>query len=238
MFLESDELLKAHHFPTSVAFRGRSLHINLALLVTLAYFYQFFFKTIRAAQAEAALEPHELKRSKIENTAIKQIHENLRRHGKLARNPVLIGPVLEAMLMTVAAEIGGYAEMEKLEANLLIQPSDNVDHLRVIARYGNTRDCPKDYAMTDRSFCAAMWRGDATAEAAGNIAILSPETGRGAPYKDILRLPVLDLNGNIAAAVSIDSTEAYHFPQSRSKIRKIEFEVSPYVALLRMILDF
>ena len=241
MFLESDELLKAHHLPTSVSLLGRSWHINLAIVVSAAYLYQFFFKTIQNARAESARQPHQLKRSKVENTAINQIHADLRNnlgtHGLLVEDARLMRAVLEAALLTVADEVGGYAEMEKLEANLIIRSPTYPDNLRVIARFGNTRPYPVEHPMDQRSFCAAMWRGDPTAAVAENIAVIAPESGRNVSYKDILRLPVLDSDGNIAAALSIDSSEAYHFPRGQAAVQRIEFEVSPYLALLRMILE-
>jgi len=241
MFLESDKLLEAHKLPTSVTLLGRSWHINLAIVVSAAYLYQFFFKTIENARSESARQPHQLKRSKVESTAINQIHDdlhnNLRTTGTLVADTKLIRAVLEAALLTVAEEVGGYAEMSKLEANLIIRSPSNPENLRVIARFGNTRPYPIDYPMDQRSFCAAMWQGDPTAAAAGNIAAIAPDSGRNVSYKDILRLPVLDSSGNIAAALSIDSTEKYHFPRRQSAIQRLEFEVSPHLAMLRMILD-
>ncbi len=241
MFLESDKLLEAHNLPTSVTLLGRSWHINVAIVITIAYAYQFFFKTIENARSESARQPHQLKRSKVETTAINRIHDDLRNNlqtrGTLAADDRLMRAVLEAALLTVAEEVGGYAEMEKLEANLIIRSPSNQNNLLVIARFGNTRTYPIEYPMNQRSFCAAMWQGDPTAAVAGNIAVIAPESGRNVSYKDILRLPVLDSSGGIAAALSIDSTEAYHFPRGRSAIQRLEFDVSPYLALLRMILD-
>ncbi len=241
MFLESDKVLEAHALPTSVTLLGRSWHLNLAIVVSAAYLYQFFFKTIESARSESAREPHRLKRSRVESTAINRIREdlrnNLRTAGTLLTDTRLMLAVLEAVLLTVAEEVGGYAEMEKLEANLIIRSPNNPSNLRVIARFGNTRPYPIEYTMDQRSFCAALWRGDPTAAVAGNIAAIAPDSGRNVPYRDILRLPVRDSSGNVAAALRIDSTEKYHFPRRQSAIQRLEFEVSPHLALLRMILE-
>jgi len=241
MFLESDKLLEASKLPSRGIVLGWSWHINVAIIITIAYGYQFLFKTIENARSQSARQPHQLKRNKVESRAINRIHDDLRNNlqttGALAADGRLLQAVLEAALLTVAEEVGGYAEMEKLEANLIIRSPNNPDNLRVIARFGNTRQCPIEYTMDQRSFCAALWRGDPTAAVAGNIAAIAPDSGRDVPYKDILRLPVLDSSGNIAAALSIDSTEKYHFPRRQTAIQRLEFEVSPHLALLRMILE-
>ena len=241
MFLESDKLLQAHNLPTSLTFHGRSWHINLAIIVTVAYLYQFLFKTIENSRSATVRKPHELKRRRVESRAIGEILEALQGHvdagGRLLAEDRLIQAVLEAVLLTVAENVGGYAEMEKLEANLMVRSKADLNKLRVIARFGNTRPYPIEYSMEQRSFCAALWQGDETSKAAGNIALVAPESGRDVPYKDILRLPIRDSSGNIAAAVSIDSSEAYHFPRKQYAIQRLESEVAPQIALLRMILE-
>lgn len=241
MFLESDKLLQARGLPSSGVVLGRSWHINVAIIITLAYLYQFIFKTAEKARSESAREPHVLKRSRVESMAINRMLEDLRgsikAKGSLLIDSRVLQAVLEAALLTVAEKVGGYAEMEKLEANLIIRSPTNPNNLRVIARFGNTRDYPVEYSMEQRSFCAAMWKDAPIPATAGNIAVIAPESGRNVPYKDILRLPVLDSDGKIAAALSIDSTEAYHFPRRESQIQKIESEMSPQIAMLRMILE-
>lgn len=241
MFLESDKLLQAQGLPSSGVVLGRSWHINVAIVITLAYLYQFVFKTVEKTRSESARKPHVLKRSRVESTAINRMLDDLRgtikAPGALLADSRVLQAVLEAALLTVAEEVGGYTEMEKLEANLIVRSQTNQNNLRVIARFGNTRPYPVEYPIEQRSFCGAMWQGDPTAAVAGNIALIAPESGRDVPYKDIFRSPVLDSSGSIAAALSIDSTEAYHFPRRASEIQKIEAELSPHIALLRMILE-
>jgi hypothetical protein len=238
IFMKSDELLASHGLPTHMNLWFAVLSINLGWIVTGAYLYQFAFKSIRASRVDKGARRHDLNRKLIERTYIGDVHHRLESHARLSEAPRIIEAVLEAIKSKVAEKLGSYGEQSKLEANLLIQPGDKLGYLRVIARHGNTRACPMDYSFSERSFCAEIWKGDKTSAAAGNIRVISPETAQGVSYRDILRIPVLGFDGEPVAAVSIDSVEAYYFPRSADKLGEIDIEISPYVAMLRLILAF
>jgi hypothetical protein len=219
-------------------FRAQTLPEKIAVYAVIgAYIYQFLFKLYRSTRVDRAALLHDQNRKLIERRIINDIQKLLQEGKKLADDRPLIEAVLEAMVSKVAEKVGGYAEEQKLDANLMIQPPERPEYLRVIARYGNTRDVPKDYSMTER-FCSQVWQGNPPRPAvAGDIRVLAPERGRLVPYKDILSFPILDLKGEkVIANVNIDSTEAHHFPRRESDIVQIETEVAPYLALLRMIL--
>jgi hypothetical protein len=218
-------------------FEARNLPEQIAIYgVVAAYVYQFIFKLYRDTRVDRAALRHDLNRKLIERRIIKDIQEHLQRNEKLAIDRSLMETVLEAMVSKVAEKVGGYAEEHKLDANLMVQPAEKPGYLRVIARYGNTRDVPKDYLMEER-FCSRVWRGDPPRPAvAGDILVIAPQRGKFVPYRDILSLPILDLSGRVVANVNIDSTEAHHFPKGEQAILELETEVAPYLALLRMII--
>jgi hypothetical protein len=199
-----------------------------------AYVYQFIFKTYRAMQVDRAGKKHDLDRKLIERRLINEIDDRLRAGEKLSNDRRLLENVLEAIVSKTAEKVGGYKEHDKLDANLMVLPSDET--LRVIARYGNTRDVPKDYARVER-FCSKVLEKPISPRVAGDLNVLRRDN-QGAPYRDILAVPVLDDTGLQAIAiVNVDSTEAHHFPYNKAALRELEIEISPYIALLRMILS-
>jgi hypothetical protein len=111
----------------------------------------------------------------------------------------------------------------KIFANLLIEDGDN---LIVVARDQDHRTGRASYPKEGMIVWDAMLRGEAVVT--GDLCADFPHTLPGKRYKSVLAIPVFR-SGVVVGAVSIDSSERYHFDLEAAQLTTY---LMPYIALL------
>lgn len=146
--------------------------------------------------------------------------------------PELGTPLVEEVLEIIANHVRAIrydrAE-EKIFSSLLVEHDSK--HLQVIARSKSEerRDRPT-YKKSDMLVWTSMTQRRAMAS--GDIFVDFPNTSAGKAYKSVLVIPIF-YNDEVIAALSIDSSEPYHFT---GKEEEINTRLLSYTVLLKKIL--
>lgn len=112
----------------------------------------------------------------------------------------------------------------RISANLIVKDGDNAV---VIARSDSLRPVPQRYTSKE---CALAWEvlNTGNPKVTGDLYEDFPDSLPGKKYRSILVLPVW-FHGRVAAVVSVDSQEKYHF---HLDFDDLQVRLAPYVQLI------